>query len=35
MLSNKLFWVGFLAAYALAIMLPPQRLLSMGKRPQG
>lgn len=32
MLSNKNFWLGFLAAYALAIFLPPTRILSMGKK---
>ena len=32
MLKSKPFWVGFLLAYALAIVLPPTRLLAAGKR---
>lgn len=35
MLSNKEFWVGFLLAYGLAVVLPPKRLLAMGKGRQG
>lgn len=32
MLKDKRFWVGFLLAYGLAIVLPPSRVLSMGKK---
>lgn len=35
MLTSKTFWIGFLAAYALAIVLPPKRVLSMGKKSSG
>lgn len=32
MLKDKKFWVGFLVAYALAVVLPPQRVLGGMKR---
>jgi hypothetical protein len=35
MLGSKTFWIGFLVAYAVAVVLPPKRLLSMGKRQGG
>jgi hypothetical protein len=31
-LKDKKFWVGFLVAYALAVVLPPSRLLARGKK---
>lgn len=35
MLSDKKFWIGAALAYALAIVLPPTKLLSMGKPKTG
>lgn len=35
MLTSKVFWIGFLAAYALALVLPPKRVLSLGKKQSG
>lgn len=32
MLKDKKFWVGFGLAYLVAIVLPPQRFLSMGRK---
>lgn len=32
MLKDKKFWAGFLVAYLVAIFLPPQRVLSMGRK---
>lgn len=32
MMKDKRFWIGFLLAYALAIVLPPTKLLSMGRK---
>ncbi len=31
MLKSRQFWIGFLAAYLLAMWLPPRRVLTMGK----
>lgn len=32
MLKDKKFWAGFLVAYLVAVIFPPQRVLSMGKK---
>jgi hypothetical protein len=32
MLKDKKFWIGFLLAYGLAVILPPARLLAMGRK---
>lgn len=32
MLKDKKFWFGFFAAYALSVVLPPTKLLNMGKK---
>lgn len=32
MLKDKRFWLGFLLAYALAIVVPPSKILSMGRK---
>lgn len=32
MLKSKQFWIGFALAYALAIVLPPTKLLSLGRK---
>lgn len=35
MLKDKRFWIGFALAYALALVVPPTRLISMGKKSGG
>lgn len=32
MLKDKRFWIGFILAYGLAVVVPPTRLLSMGRK---
>lgn len=35
MLKDKRFWAGFAIAYLLAVVLPPTKFLSMGRKTQG
>lgn len=32
MLKDKKFWYGFLVAYLVAVIYPPQRLMGLGKK---